>query len=339
MRRVPRLPLSLPGICFAISCALVLPAWADIDEDRYTQVDAGGNPIAYAHDKPQQTDEQKAADAKEAQRKEDDKNWLLRDYEQRLRSANPQDDSSNNLYYQLSTNKELARLAGLPYLNNQSTSAENSANAATPPTPGSSSAPGDIMASTPKSGTSSTQGWRPLITPLGEPAAAGLSNFYGGAHFLRSGFSDGSSYKSTTVKPIKSTINPLDLSTPGMVSAGPKEPLADPNMSDPDANDASLSLLPGQRPDEARNQQDNTNLQLPNAKLQLPLPQNTEELRRVDAGKLNPSNRALPVDPSTIVNTKPIVPNDADEPMPASKLQPINPVRAPIANPYDLFRR
>jgi hypothetical protein len=130
------------------------------------------------------------------------------------------------------------------------------------------------------------------------------------------------------LKLVKSQINPLDLSSPGAVSSDGHD-----SMNEPIPTDLSLNSR-GQSPDSPR---DNQAL---SEKLELPLPQNTEQLHKSDAAKLTASgsNRALPVDPNAAAN-KPVEPNTDEDPTPVTKLPPIYQVREPIGSPYDILRR
>ncbi len=302
----------------------------------YTQYDPDGVPLAVTqpHPKPL-TQDQINEIRKEEQKAAFDKNWLLRNYEQQLqaRAAKSPEDQSTNLYYQLSSNKELAKLAGLPALDSDSQEgAPPNRTGVAPSGQNSSVLRPDASAAVKRGSPSLGHGFKPLITPLSAPDAAGLHNFYSSLPLLMASPISGSLPQTPRSPQAAQSRDISDIETPGMVSAG-KNPPTDTNIPD-----LTLDILPGESIEQARAHQDSNN------SLELPLAMDADQLHKEQAAAL--SVPTVPGVPKTTQTAKPApapvktVPiNDEDAPMPVSKSIQINPVRAPIAKPYDILNR
>jgi hypothetical protein len=306
------------------------PSPSDQDTNPYTQYDADGVPISDTRPQTQQlTPEEISAIRKQQQKAEQDKDWLLRNYERQLQShdaANSGRVQNSNLYYQLSTNRELAKLAGLPDINLDEQDGAV-------PVPHSTTGLAKLRP-TPTPGTESLTPYhadllKPLITPLSAPEAAGLQNFSSLLPIaMPSPLAGDPAPSASTPKPDEST-DPADIETPGMIAAE-KDPLADASTPD-----LSLDILPGETPEQAKERESN------NTKLELPLPMDANQLHKEQAAKLSvqglPTTTQTTTAATTPVKAVPIV--DPEAPIPVSKTQQINPVRTPVANPFDILNR
>ena len=295
----------------------------------YTQYDADGIPLAVTRPRSKPLSQAQLDAMHKMQQQADlDKNWLLRNYEQQLRAraAKSPEDQSANLYYRLSSNKDLAKLAGLPVLDADSQDGSASyRTGAAPSDRGSVSLRDDASGGSPSNGKL----FKPLITPLSAPSAAGLHNFYSSLPItLPSPISDGYSQMPAAPKANHSAASP-DLETPGMVAAGKN------TLQDTSVPDLALDMLPGESIEQARAHQDN------NIKLELPLPMDANQLHKSQAAALNlPSApNAIQAPTPTPAPVKPVPSDNEDAPLPVSKAPLINPVRSPIANPYDILNR
>jgi hypothetical protein len=295
----------------------------------YTQYDPDGIPLSVTRPQPKPVSQEQAdAMRKEQARAALDKNWLLRNYEQQLRAraAKSSEGQSANLYYQLSSNKELAKLAGLPALDSE---AQDSSTfyrtGATPSGRGALALRADTSSGSP----SHPSFFKPLLTPLNSASASAANSFYAPlAISMPSPVSSGYSQTPPAPEAKQSRIS-SDLETPGMVAAG-KNPLMDMTT-----RDLTLDILPGESIVQARAHQDN------NIKLELPLPMDVNRLHKSQAATLSvpgASNTAQTPKP-TPAPVKPLPTDDESAPLPVSKAPAINPVRAPVANPYDILNR
>ncbi len=133
-------------------------------------------------------------------------------------------------------------------------------------------------------------------------------------------------------QPAPKTQDILDLETPGMV-ASKDDPNAQIN-----APDLTLDVLPGETVAQAKADRARE------TSIRPPEPMSVEQLRQ----SLLPS-AALPATPSDgITNTASSIPppapayspeTDPSAPVPVSRQPVINPVHAPIANPFDILNR
>ena len=166
-------PIGMLGLFVVTIRASADPTAPDPVDNPYTQYDPDGIPLAVTHPQPQRLSQDELdAIHKQQEQAALDKNWLLRNYEKQLqaRAANSPEDQSANLYYQLSSNKDLAKLAGLPALDSDSQDGATALpNGRAPFRPG----PGDLRADASSAATSGFPShgnlFKPLITPLSAP--------------------------------------------------------------------------------------------------------------------------------------------------------------------------
>jgi len=330
------LSVATVGLFFAATGAKADPqatdsSASDPSDNPNLQCDPDGVPLSITPSQSQQPSEEELKAARQQEQTAAlNKDWLLRGYEQQLQAhaaANSPEDQNANLYYEISSNKDLARLAGLPAVDSDS---QNGANAYR-----TGAAPSDQGGVTLRSDTSSTgpgnlssQGnlLKPLITPLSAPDAEGLHNFY--APLSISMASPLSGIPKTSPAPrTDQSEDSSDMETPGMVAAK-KDPLTDSN-----ALDLNLDTLPGETAEQARAHQEN------DSNLELPVPMDADQLHKEQAATLSVpgGKKATPTPVTAPVKTAPT--EDPDAPLTVDKALQINPVRAPIANPYDILNR
>jgi hypothetical protein len=294
-------------------------------DNPYTQYDPDGIPLSVTHPQARQlTQEDIDAISKQQAQEELDKNWLLRDYEQQLKAhaANSSEEQDTNLYYQLSSNKDLAKLAGLPTLGSDSEDSTTEYQAsAIRANPGSIALRPDASSAAVSGSLSHGDLFRPLVEPLSAPDAEGLHNFYSSQPGSLAPSFFGSSHQTPPAPKPDQSPDSSDMETPGMVAAE-KNP------------DLTLDLLPGESIEQAKAREDN------NAKLELSLPMDASQLHKEQSAALHIPGVPNTTQPPTAATTPPVQPvpiEDPDAPTPVSKEQPINPVREPIANPFDIL--
>jgi len=302
---------------------------SDPTDNPYTQTDPDGVPLAVTHPQPQRPSQaQLDAIHKQQEQAALDKNWLLRDYEKqvRARAAKSSEDQSANLYYQLSSNKELAKLAGVPALDSDDQDG-------TAPVPHSDQDSVKLRADASSAATSAFPShanlFKPLITPLSAPEVAGQPNFYSSLPFSMASPISGGPSQTPPAPKTDHYQDSSDLETPGMVAAE-KNPLMDAS-----APDLTLDILPGESIEQAKAHQDNNNT------LALPLPMDANQLHKEQAATLSISSvpNAVQTPTPAPVPVKSVPIDDEDAPLPVNSVPPINPVRSPIANPYDILNR
>ncbi len=327
------LSISALGFCLAATGARADNSGPASTDNTYTRVDPDGVPysVTEPHQRPLSQ-----AELESAHRQDEEmaakKNWLLSSYEQQVQEhakANASNASNANLYLQLSSNKELAKLSGLPVLDSSSEDATTYRTGAIQSGPSAVTLRDPAPSSATNIFRSHGNLFQPLVTPLSAPEAAGLHNFYSSQPYgMRSPLSSYIPPSHTQrADPVQESS---DLETPGMVAAE-KDPLTDTSSSD-----LSLDILPGESVEQARAHQDN------NASLELPLPMDADQLHRAQASSLIAPNTAHAAATSTTttaptLKAAPVV--DPEAPTPVSQVPQINPVRTPIASPYDILDR
>jgi hypothetical protein len=331
MKIARRLWISLLGFFVPVLGAGAAPTAPDPEENPYAQADPDGVPIAVTRPQKKATQEEVEALHKAQVEAELNKNWLLRSYEQQLQNHDAADpahsNKDSNLYYQLSSDKELAKLAGIPYLDptlhdgsttfRTSTDHPDSGTVSLRTDPSSAPTP----TADPEAAKAPKSIFQPLVTPLGAPDAAGLHNFYSSLPVAMTPPFAGTGPTQPAPAPTSETP---DIDTPGMVAAE-KDPLMDKS-----SYDLTLDILPGETPEQAREHQEN------NSKLELPEAPDADQLHREQAAALTPLGATKTVSLAPVVKPAPI---DFDAPLPVNKIPPISPVRGPIANPYDILNR
>jgi hypothetical protein len=334
MKRAHYLSVTALGLFVVMAGAKADPTAPVPAGNPYVETDGDGVPLAVS--KPQSV--RPAPEGLDQLRKEQakadaDKNWLIRGYEQQLKAhaaANPSDTESANLYYELSRNKDLAKLAGLtPIDADDGNSPPAYKTGRTPAQPDPSTLRKDSFAAASTTPLSNVSGLKPLITPLSAPDAAGLHNFYSSLPVAMPSLFGGSASSSNTPSaptPKSESQDSTDIETPGMIAAQ-KDPLS--NIG---SRDLTLDVLPGETIEQAKASRLGSNT------LDLPVPMNADQLHKT-------LPRALPVDgtastaQTTPTPAKPIQTNDADAPLPVSKEPVIIPVHSAIADPFDILNR
>jgi hypothetical protein len=329
-RYLPALMLGLFAMTKGASADPTPPDSSSSDpttDNPYTQYDPDGVPLAVTHPqaRPLTQAEINAINKQQAQA-ELDRNWLLRDYEQQLKihAANSSQEQDTNLYYQLSSNKDLARLAGLPSLDadGQESTAAYQANAIRA-NPGSISLRPDASSASMSGSLSHGDLFKPQVIPLSAPDAEGLHNFYSSQPGSLAPSFFGNSHRTPPAPKPDQSPDSSDMETPGMVAAE-KNP------------DLTLDLLPDESIEQAKAHENN------NAKLELSLPMDASQLHNEQSSALHipgVPNAAQPPTAAKTPTVQPVPIEDPNAPLPVSKEQQINPVREPIANPFDILDR
>jgi hypothetical protein len=332
MKTARYLSVAMLGLFVVTTRASADPTASAAGDDPYTQSDPDGVPLSVTRPQPNRpSQEDLKAIHKQQEKAALNNNWLLRDYEQQLRThaaAKSSGEQDANLYYQLSSNKDLAKLAGLPALDSES---QGSTSPYRTGAVHSGQGPVTLRADASSAATSGfpSRGnlFKPLITPLSAPDAAGLHNFYSSLPVAMGSPLVGSLPKTPPMLTADQSHDSSDIETPGMVAAE-----KDPRMNNKNISDLTLDILPGESIEQAKAHQDN------NTKLELPLPMDAAQLHRAQAVTLSvPGANAAPT--AAPAPDKPIPIDDQDAPLPVSKTPQINPVRSPIANPYDILNR
>jgi hypothetical protein len=333
MKKARCVSAALLGLLILAIAAKADPSDSSSDNNPSTQYDADGVPVSVTQPQPiHLSPEDTAAIRKEQEQSARDKNWLLRGYEQQLQNsaANSSQDQSANLYYQLSSNKDLARLAGLPALDldngdgtlSHQTGADHAG-------PSAAALRADAPSATRSGALSFNNHLGPLITPLSAADAAGLHNFYSPLPVAAVSSFYGSLPEKSAMPASTQSEDHLDIETPGMIASEKNPP------GDTSTLDLTLDLLPGESSEQARAHQDNNN------SLQLPLAMDADQLHKKQAAAM--SVPGLPNAAQTAKAAPPpakaVPTEDPDAPVPVSQEPQINPVRAPIANPFDILDR
>ena len=315
------------------TCGLLVfasAAHADVDAsgqeiNPYIQTDPDGVPLSLDINRPKPPSQaQIDAFHREQAKAAADKDWLVRGYEEKLRAqaqAHPGDD--NNLYYELSSNKDMAKLAGLPLIDTSTATTYHTG--ATASTPGSISLRTDAAPESTGKSLSHTYVFKPLISPFSQ-AGAGIHNYYASLPVAMPSSLITYPAQPSTVSKKDDTETP-DIDTPGMIAA-------QKDGTGTDSPDLSLDMLPGESVEHARDHQD---------KLELPLPMDVDELHRQEVAHVaapTDAKNSKTVTTPTTTQQPPVVPTeDPNAPIPVSQLPVVTPVRAPIANPYDILNR
>ena len=328
------LSISMVGIFVVSTGASADPSVPDPADNPYLQVDPDGVPLTVTQGQNVRLSaEDQEAIRKEEQKAASDKNWLLRNYEHQLQihaAADSSQGENTNLYYQLSTNKALAKLAGLPEL---TVDDQNSPSAyrigASPASPGSTNLRPDTASGSANDSVWNGDLFKPLVKPLSAPEASGLHDFYASLPTSMASPISGGSAPATPAQVEDQSQDSTDIETPGMVAAE-KDPLMDPS-----ATDLTLDVLPGESVEQAREEEADR------SKLELPEAMDANQLHKSEAAALSaPSAQNTSQTPAPApVAAKAVPVNEEDAPLPVSKEPPINPVRSPIANPYDILNR
>jgi hypothetical protein len=329
-------PIAMLGLFVAMTGASADPSVSDQTDNPYLQTDPDGIPLSISQPKPKQLSQGEIKAIGEAQKRAAlNKDWLMRGYEQQLHArtaGDPAEDPNANLYYELSSNKDLAKLAGLPALDLDPDGPDRTASSRTGATPsdqGSVTLPPDASSAATSGSLSHGNLFKPLITPLSAPEVAGLHNFYS----LQLPVSTASPLVENLPQPsapkADQSQDSSDIETPGMVAAK-----ANPLMNT-GTSDLSLDVLPEESPEQAKAREESNN------DLELPLPMDANQFHKEQTTTLSaPSARnVVQTAAPASAPVKPVLIEDPNAPLPVSKAPQINPVRAPIANPFDILDR
>ncbi|HEV3271554.1 MAG TPA: hypothetical protein VGZ93_05175 [Candidatus Methylacidiphilales bacterium] len=333
MKMACYLSIATVGLFVAATGACADPAAPDPRDNPDFQVDPDGVPLSLTQPKNQQLSGEQLKEARNHEEKAAlDRDWLLRNYEHELQAHAAADSTGGdetNLYYELTSNKDLARLAGLPTLGS-----DDRDNVVSSPTGEAPSNPGGETpsAETSSRGTGNPSSWqqnlfKPAISPFSVPGLARVHNFYA-LPPVSMGLALPGNFQTSPAPGPDQSRESSDMETPGMVAAE-KDPLTDAR-----ALDLSLDRLPGESIEQARAHQDN------NLNLELPIPMDVDQLHKEEAASLSvpgASKTAQPAASPQPATVKAAPTEDPNAPLPVSKALQINPVRSPIANPYDIL--
>lgn len=297
----------------------------------YLQTDDNGTPLAVLNPKlAPLTDEQKDALREEKAKADLDKDWLIRNYERALQNrsaANPAGFDKSNLYYELSMNPALARLAGLPDLG---PTAMNPSTSGVPMKRGTAA---ESMAADKTPALPHAFEWKPFLPISSSPQGEGLTDPTGSQPTAMP--SPLVSYPdSASPQPEKrpaprteKTGDILDLETPGMIAS------KDDPSAKLDTPDLSLDLLPGETAAQAKAERAREN------SIQPPQPITADTLHKSLMSSATPPGQTGATT-NTASSTPPPVPQvDPEAPVPVSQQPVISPVHAPVANPFDILNR
>jgi len=269
------------------------------------------------------------------QKKDHDANWLFYGYQEQMESrssSNGTSDNTNNLYLQLSSDKYLAQIAGIPY--NPPKKDEGDPSTLTPRTgstdpktkKNSASLRDDSSSKDDKDGDKKKSKFlhndlfKPAIHPITASRDIGLGNI--------NGLTPDTDLQKLTIPDDKSKtdVDSLSLETPGLTAAR-KDP-----SSTRAAWDSNLELLPGESIDHALAHQD------PLAISQPPTGSSITQLQNQQKNILNPpvapgfAQTAPPIALSPLVTMPDLTPN-----RPAAPTS--TPAHPRIADPRDFLDR
>jgi hypothetical protein len=319
---------SLLGLLLVTTGAVATPVYdSGLVDDPHSLLDPDGVPLAVTHPPPREPTEAEVEQyRKEAEEAAENKNWLLRGFEQQQQLHNTgSPDQSTDLYLQLSSNKALAKLAGLPETDTTGTALKTGA------APGA-NGPALRNDTTPTAATGMpylSDLSKPLVSPLSLPA--GVTTFSAPPPLATTAPFGGILPQSTpSSTPARQAEESADLDTPGMTAAK-KDPSEDMSSAD-----LTLDILPGESVEEARARQDNF-------KAELALPMDADQLHKQQTSEITvPAVAKIATDDKTAQSTTPPKTKPEDDPsapIPISQVPQINPVRAPIPGPFDILNR
>lgn len=317
------------GVTFVLTVTLVAVAKADPSSpdistvDKKTVDDPDGVPILVSHPQPVvPTASQLKAERKRKEAAEQNKDWLLKSYEEQLQKRSNDSQDNSDLYYKLASDKTLSKIAGLTFIS-PSTSQQDSVSKSTGNASG--NKPSSSLGAPTKPSSSTGIGeFKPLITPLSAADAAGLHNFYSTIPAATAPAKASSTASSDAAQ------NAADLDMPGQLAAR-NDPFSGKGMRltfDASADDA----LPDETP-SSRNKNAPAPAALPSAitAVQPPKTQTSQALM------LNTPGSGKTASNAPVVNAPPQQIKLSDD-APA-RIAPPSAVRQPIANPYSILDR
>jgi hypothetical protein len=273
--------------------------------DKLSLQDGDGTPLIISHPEAKEASPSEIAAARQrAQQAASNQDWLLNSYEQlEQKKANASGDQSNNLYYRIASDKNLAKLAGVSPIDvpiDTSTALKTGSTGAGHNSLG--LRPDTLPSNTTPSPTSPIM---PLITPLGAANAAGLHNFY-------------SSLPAIVPTQKKTDIDPSDLDMPGKMAAD-SDPMAKDKLSFDSLPDDTASIK---------------TLHDPSASRALPLTTNMAQIQKLTDATLTAPGTVKTV---TSPNVSTLQLKLAADPPPPKLVAPVSSGHASIANPYSIL--
>ena len=252
-----------------------------------------------------------------------DRDWLLRSYEERKQArAQKENDSSPNLYTELTSNKALANLAGLPSSDDDGKSALRTGDAAK-------GSNGPELRKDADSTAADEE--KKLAQPLIASHGLKTPNFAAPMPFQFSTSFDNVVPNVPVPAKVKEAEEMTDLDTPGAISD---------KTGGATNGDLNLDFLPGESLTSAKGHQD------ANSPAELALPMDSSQLHKDETLSLQVAQPYRPgADRTAMAAPGPSAPSpnpdkesDPNAPVPVSKV-PIPSTRAPISNPFDILNR
>jgi hypothetical protein len=307
---------------FAVSlffgAGTALPLLADDAPTGETAYEPGTAPHAASPIPRQESQGDQAAQEKERLDRDQQKDWLLRGYEEQLQArelANGQ-SQNNNLYAELTADKNLAKASGLtantapaPVTQNLRTTDAGASNLnlrTNVPVVAASAHTGDLA------GKTGLQ-FKPLITPLGSTEVAGLHDLFEKLPALAAQNAPGP----VSSDPVEAS-DPGALDVPGMTAAE-SDPVKKADL------DLGLDPLPGETASQERSHHD--------LSLELPTSRNEEQVQQQQDTALLIPGKKKTVAPVAI---NPALLKPVDD---TSAMVPISsPGRGQVSDPFDILR-
>jgi len=286
--------------------------------------DPDGVPIVITHpEKHETTPTEEDAERKQEEEAATQKDWLLRAYEQiaQSRTHDASGAQENNLYYRIASDKNLAKLAGLSYL--ETPQEESTAALRTGDNDSGKSVvtlrPDPVPSENGSHPKTSLPIIQPFITPLDAANAAGLHNFYETLPAATTPLAASTAPPSSNNEPIQ---NPADFDTPGQIAA----------ENDPLGKDSS-NLTFGMLPDETLPGTESHHADASDG--DLPLSTDEAQIRKLTDTSITVPGSIKTVPPASVSSLEVKVEND---PAPIKLVSPVV-VRQPIASPFSILDR
>jgi hypothetical protein len=267
-----------------------------------------------------------------------DKDWLLRSYEKAEQAREVKDnDTTPDLYSQLTANKELARLAGLPVDENADAAAAFRTSDSAK-TNNDDNGTGGLRKD---ADTTAADEARKLTKPIiAIDSATAATNLAAPPPFAFSTSFDNIVPNVPVSAKVKEAEEVSILDTPGAISAKDKD--SGDTLTDSTSTDLNIDSLPGESADSARMHQDI------NSTAELSLPMDSGQLHKDETAILQVPQPARPIEDNKVTEVGPLgpqaplpgqeKPSDPNAPVPVSQV-PMPSARAPISNPFDLLNR
>jgi hypothetical protein len=303
------------------------------DDNPMGQLDPDGVPLSVVNghrERPSQAMieaylKQRAAAA------DDNKDWLLREYEKQQQAREAKDNANApNLYSELSANKDLARLAGIPV--DDSNAKTGGATFRTGDTSKNNSDNLDLRKD---ADTAAVDAAKQAAKPMISFAPVSATDISAPMPFQFTTSFDNVVSNAAAPAKANEAEEASELDTPGAISDNNK----DSSLTDAPNSDQSLEFLPGESTTSARAHQD------VNSGAELSLPMDSGQLHKDEATSLQVAQPYRPPDvdkTATVAPGPPAPPPNPDQnpnaPVPVSQV-PIPSARAPISNPFDLLNR